>query len=255
MLRATAPVIVLSLTAPVAAMVGGAPNAPKFAHAVVMLTHQRGFCSAAAIARDLVLTAAHCVLPNTDARLIVFDTGGKPSLQPIASIARHPQFDAEAVRRHRVTADVALLKFTETVSSAPVPLGPAGLKVAAGDPFLVAGYGLATPGDGKSGGTVRTATLVATGQPGALQIRLMDPATKNERAGLGACTGDSGAPVFTNAGGALAVIGVVSWSTGPKNSEGCGGLTGVTPLTRYQSWIVEQAKRMGSQLVVSQLQP
>ena len=54
--------------------------------------------------------------------------------------------------------------------------------------------------------------------------------------------------MFTNAGGALAVIGVVSWSTGPKNSDGCGGLTGVTPLTRYQAWIVEQAKRMGSPL-------
>ncbi len=128
------------------------------------------------------------------------------------------------------------------------PHGPAALKVAPGDAFLVAGYGLATPGDGRSGGTVRTATLVATGQPGTLQIRLVDPATKNERAGLGACVGDSGGPVFTNAGGALAVIGVVSWSTGPKNAEGCGGLTGVTPLTRYQTWIVEQAKRMGSPL-------
>jgi trypsin len=249
MARAIVSLIVLSLCAPAAAMVGGAPTAPKFAHAVVMLAGPRGFCSGVAVARDLVLTAAHCVSPGADYKLVVFDAPGKPSLKSIATIARHPQFDAEAVRRHRVTADVALLKFAEAVSSAPVPLGPAGIKVAAGDPFLVAGYGLATPGDGRSGGTVRTATLVATGQPGSLQIRLMDPATRNERAGLGACVGDSGGPVFTNADGALAVIGVVSWSTGPKNSDGCGGLTGVTPLTRYQSWLVEQAKRMGSPLV------
>jgi hypothetical protein len=248
MARAIAPLIFLSLCAPAAAMVGGAQTAPKFAHAVVMLAGQRGFCSGVAIARDLVLTAAHCVLPGVDYKLVVFETNGQPSLKPIAASARHPQFEAEAARRHRATADVALLKFAETVSSAPVPLGPAGIKVAAGDPFLVAGYGLATPGDGKSGGTVRTATLVATGQPGTLQIRLMDPAGRNERAGLGACVGDSGAPVFTNSDGALAVIGVVSWSTGPQNSEGCGGLTGVTPLTRYRGWIVEQAKRMGSPL-------
>jgi S1-C subfamily serine protease len=248
MLRVTAPLLALSFCAPAFAMVGGAQTAPKFAHAVVMLTQPRGFCSGAALARDLVLTAAHCVLPNADAKLVLFDSGGKPSLKAIAAIARHPQFDAEAVRRHRTTADVALLKFAETISSAPVPLGPADIKVAVGDPFLVVGYGLATPGDGRSGGTVRTATLIATGQPGTLQIRLMDPVTKNERAGLGACTGDSGAPVFTNAEGALAVIGVVSWTTGPNNSDGCGGLTGVTPLTRYQSWIVEQAKRMGSPL-------
>jgi hypothetical protein len=248
MLRAIASLIVLALCAPAAAMVGGAQTAPKFAHAVVMLAGQRGFCSGAAIAHDLVLTAAHCVLTGTDYKLVVFEGNGKPSLKSIARLVRHPQFDAEAVRRHRTTADVALLKFAEPVSTAPVPLGPVGLKVAPGDAFLVAGYGLATPGDGRSGGTVRTATLVATGQPGTLQIRLMDPATRNERAGLGACVGDSGGPVFTNSGGALAVIGVVSWSTGPKNAAGCGGLTGVTPLTRYQAWIVEQAKRMGSPL-------
>jgi Trypsin len=248
MVRAIVSLMVLSLCAPAAAMVGGAQSAPKFAHAVVMLAGQRGFCSGVAIARDLVLTAAHCVVPGTDPKLVVLDSDGKPSLKSIATVARHPQFDAEAVRRHRVTADVALLKFADAVSSAPVPLGPPAIKVAPGDPFLVAGYGLATPGDGRSGGTVRTATLVATGQPGTLQIRLMDPATRNERAGLGACVGDSGAPVFANSGGALAVIGVVSWSTGPKNSDGCGGLTGVTPLTRYQPWIGEQAKRMGSPL-------
>ena len=250
MLRATAFLAVLCLCAPAAAMVGGAQSAPKFAHAVVMLAGQRGFCSGAAIAPDLVLTAAHCVQHGNDHKLVAFEASGKPLLKSIASIARHPQFDAEAVRRYRTTADVALLKFAEAISSAPVPLGPSGLKVAPGDPFLVAGYGLATPGDGKSGGTVRTATLVATGQPGTLQIRLMDPDTRNERAGLGACVGDSGAPVFTNVDGALAVIGVVSWTTGPKSSDGCGGLTGVTPLTRYQPWIVEQAKRMRASLVV-----
>jgi hypothetical protein len=210
MTRAVACLLALSCSVPAAAMVGGAQTAPKFAHAVVMLAGQHGFCSGAAIARDLVLTAAHCVAAGTDYKLVVFETGGKPTLKSIATIARHPQFDAEAVRRHRTTADVALLKFAEAISSAPVPLGPAGLKVAPGDPFLVAGYGLAAPGDARSGGTVRTATLIATGQPGTLQVRLMDPTTRNERAGLGACVGDSGGPVFTNAGGTLAVIGVVS---------------------------------------------
>jgi hypothetical protein len=44
------------------------------------------------------------------------------------------------------------------------------------------------------------------------------------------------------------VIGVVSWSTGPNSSDGCGGLTGVTPLANYRAWNVEQARRMGSPL-------
>jgi len=102
-------------------------------------------------------------------------------------------------------------------------------------------------GDGTTGGTARAAKLVATGQPGGAQVRLVDPAGKGERAGLGACTGDSGAPVFA-AGTRPAVIGVVSWSTGPKLAAGCGGLTGVTPLARYRAWIVVTADAMGAPL-------
>jgi Trypsin len=276
---------------PLPAMVGGAqPASEGTARAVVMLTGSHGtFCSGVALARDLVLTAAHCVLPGATYKLIEFDdalasgasgqrvdsivrahsaskdareragdtrlepgssarAARQPVLKDIASIARHPGFDVNAVLRHRVTADVALLKLAAPLKVAPAMLAPPGNPVAPGDRFVVAGYGLTVRGDGKTGGTVRAATLVATGQPGTLQIRLADPATKGERAGLGACTGDSGAPAFRDIGGTLAVIGVVSWSTGPAATDGCGGLTGVTPLTRYHGWIVEQAGKMGSPL-------
>jgi Trypsin len=231
-------------------MVGGAtPASDGAGRAVVMLTGSHGtFCSGVALAPALVLTAAHCVLPGADYMLIDLDAARQPVLKTIATIARHPEFDVNAVLRHRVTADVALVRLAAALKIAPAPLAPSGLTVAAGDRFVVAGYGLAIRGDGRTGGTVRAATLVATGEPGTLQIRLVDPATKGERAGLGACTGDSGAPAFRDLGGALAVIGVVSWSTGPNLSDGCGGLTGVTPLARYRAWIVEQAGKMGSAL-------
>jgi hypothetical protein len=232
---------------PAAAMVGGAAPAGEAGRAVVLIVGSRGTsCTAVALARDLLLTAGHCVLPGADYKLVQFDATRQPALKDTAAIARHPEFDVNAVLRHRVTADVALIKLATPLSVTPAALAPAGGAVAVGDRFVVLGYGLATPGDGRSGGTVRTATLVATGQPGTLQIRLVDPATKGERPGLGACTGDSGAPVFRDVDGQLMVAGVVSWSTGPKLSDGCGGLTGVTPLTRYRTWIVEQARRMGS---------
>jgi hypothetical protein len=231
------------------AMVGGAPPASESGRAVVLIVGSRGTsCSGVSLARDLVLTAAHCVLPGADYKLVEFDDAHAPKLQAASAILRHPQFDVGAVLRHRVTADVALMKLASASKAVPATLAPAGMPVAAGDRFLVAGYGVAIPGDGKSGGTVRIARLVATGQPGALQIRLVDPATKGERAGLGACTGDSGAPVFRETAATLALIGVVSWSTGPKLSEGCGGLTGVTPLERYRGWILQTAAELGSPL-------
>ncbi len=234
------------------AMVGGAPAADMTsARHVVLLVGSRGTtCTGVAIARDLVLTAGHCVLPGADYKLMEFDAARNPTLRDVATIMRHPQFDLAALLAHRATADVALLKLATPLpgSFAPAPLAAADRTVAVGDPFVVAGYGLATRGDGRSGGTVRTATLVATGQPGTLQLRLFDPKTKGETAGLGACTGDSGAPVFEARGDRLAVIGVVSWSTGPMLSAGCGGLTGVTPLARYRPWIVETAGKLGSAL-------
>jgi hypothetical protein len=247
------PVLALLLSAlPAAAMVGGAPPAaPAIARHVVLIVGSRGtFCTGVAIARDLVLTAAHCTLPGADYKLMEFDAAHQPVLKDVADIAHHPQFDLKTLLAHRATADVSLMRLAAPLGAAHVPaaLASPGKTVAPGDGFTVAGYGVAVRGDGKTGGTIRVAALVATGQPGTLQIRLVDPATRDERAGLGACTGDSGAPVFAGDGKELGVAGVVSWSTGPKLADGCGGLTGVTPLVRYRDWIVDTARRMGAVL-------
>ena len=95
---------------------------------------------------------------------------------------------------------------------------------------------------------VLVAGLVVTGQPGTLQIRLVDPLTQGVRDGLGACTGDSGGPVFEDQPAGAVIVGVISWSTGPNGSAGCGGLTGVTPLTLYRDWILQTARAWGSAL-------
>src|SRR6266853_4478821 len=228
--------VVLAMSGPAVAMVGGAPPAdPAVARHVVLLVGSRGnSCSGVAIARDLVLTAAHCVPAGADYKLVIFDAAHQPQLNDITTVTRHPQFDLKMLLAHRATADLALLKLAAALppAFAAAPLARPDRVVAVGDEFIVAGYGVTVRGDGRTGGTARAATLAATGQPGTLQVRLFDPATKGERAGLGACTGDSGAPVFRDVGGALAVIGVVSWTTGPNLGDGCGGLTGMTPLAR-----------------------
>lgn len=246
--RALALSVLLSLSSPAAAMVGGAAPV-NGAHSAVTIVGSRGnFCTGAYVARDLVLTAAHCVVPGAEYKLVAYDARRQPSLRDVGRIERHPQFNLDNYNRARVTADVALIKLPSPVNVTPVPLSGEKLAVQPGDRFVVSGLGVAVRGDGKSGGTLRQATLAATGKPGNLQIRLTDPAAKNERAGLGACTGDSGAPVFQERGGRFVVIGVVSWSTGPKGTEGCGGLTGVTPLQLYYPWIVETARKLGSPL-------
>jgi secreted trypsin-like serine protease len=234
------------------AIVGGAaPADPSIARHIVLIVGSRGnSCTGVAIASNLVLTVAHCVLPGAEYRLVEFDAAGQPQLRDVSTVMRHPQFSLETILNHRATPDIAVLRLAEPLPAAmaPVALSLRTNAVVLGDQLLVAGYGLAVPGDGRSGGKIRSAMLSVTGQPGTLQIRLHDPITRNARAGLGACTGDSGAPVFDVRAGAPAVIGLVSWSTGPNNASGCGGLTGVTPLIRYRAWIAEAAAILGSPL-------
>jgi hypothetical protein len=165
-------------------------------------------------------------------------------------MAAHPQFNVSGILAHRASADVALLQLVSPLpqNKAPAPLGSPAIPIEVGSRFTIAGVGVTKRGDGKSGGTIRTADLIVTGKPGTLQVRLTDALTNNARDGLGACTGDSGAPVFEMQGGRAVIVGVVSWSTGPNDSNGCGGLTGVTPLTLYRGWIVQTAAKFGSSL-------
>jgi secreted trypsin-like serine protease len=242
-------------TGDAAAMVGGAPPAVTgIGRSVVLILGSYGSsstaCTATAVGRDLLLTAAHCVQPGADYKLVVSEPGATPVLKEVAQIEREPQFDLKRLIGHLATADVALIKLAEPLPARipPVRIGSETETVAVGDMLVVAGYGDTVRGDGRTGGTVRAAALAVTGQPGSLQIRLFDPATKGVRPGLGACTGDSGAPAFRDTGGALTIVGVVSWSTGPNLSAGCGGLTGITPLARYHAWIVETARKLGSPL-------
>src|SRR6478752_6169439 len=229
---------------------GGAPSTDGVARSVVTIVGSRGnFCAGALISPKLVLTAAHCVQPGADYKIVEYGADRQPSLQDVKSVAIHPGFNMQAMQAHRATADVALLQLTAPAKGkSPSALGMPNIPILVGSRFTIAGIGVTVRGDGKSGGTIRVAGLVATGKPGTLQIRLVDPAGQGKRDGLGACTGDSGAPVFEDKQTGPAIIGVVSWSTGPNGSTGCGGLTGVTPLTLYRDWLVQTARQWGAGL-------
>jgi hypothetical protein len=243
--------LALLLSVPAHAIVGGGvPQTDGVARSVVTIVGSRGnFCTGALIAPKLVLTVAHCVQPGADYKIVEYGADKQPSLQDVKTVAVHPGFNMQTMLAHRATADVALLQLgAPAKGKTPSAVGMPNIPIVVGSRFSIAGIGVTVRGDGKSGGTIRVAGLVATGRPGTLQIRLVDPVGQGTRDGLGACTGDSGAPVFEDQPSGPVIIGVVSWSTGPNGSAGCGGLTGVTPLTLYRDWILQTARQWGAGL-------
>jgi secreted trypsin-like serine protease len=234
-----------------AAMVGGAtPGNQDLARHVVAITGASGsVCTGTAIARDLVLTAAHCVRPGDKFEAIELDGTRRPQRTGVVSFEQHPQFNFEAANNARVNADLALLKLAKPLSAhvTPAPLGARDF-FPAGDHFTVAGFGSVNGlGDGTFG-RLLAGDLAAVNRQYDLQLRLIDPTTRGESPGISACSGDSGGPVFEYTSVGLVLVGVVSWAASASGTAGCGGVTGATPIAVVRPWITETAKKLGSPL-------
>src|SRR5688572_16817231 len=145
--------LALLVVAPAHAIVGGgAPSADGVGRSVVTIVGSRGnFCTGAVIAPKIVLTAAHCVQPGADYKIVEYGADKQPSLQDVKSVAIHPGFKMQAMLAHRATADVALLQLGSPVKGkTPSALGMPTIPIIVGSHFTIAGIGVTTRGDGKS---------------------------------------------------------------------------------------------------------
>ena len=170
MTRVLSALVLMLFCAPASAITGNAPAAPvNGRHAVLIVGSHGTFCTGAAIARDLVLTAGHCVEADTHYKIVEFDVSHQPQLLDVRETARHPQFDMKTLNGHRATADVALLKLAH-------PLPHDIVRHARGWRAHAASWRDADrlrlrrrhSRRRQGGGTLRAARLGVTGQPGTL---------------------------------------------------------------------------------------
>jgi len=243
LIRALAILFVLLAPGAAPALVGPAREAPELDPYVVMVLNRSGgsasYCSASVVARDIVLTAAHCVTTPDDTRVHFRDAQGKPILLEVTAIAINPGYRPDAIRRRLVSIDLALIRLAEPLPAdfAPVALAASGL-TDIGQTFRIAGFGVADEAIAKTGGVLRAGNLVASGPRSSVLLWLTDP----RGAGLGACTGDSGAPIFFADRPVLVAVAV--WAKG-ANGHFCGALTQAVLIAPQRPWIEDTLRTWG----------
>ncbi len=226
---------------PSGALVGAAPDG-RFADRVAMVlmrnAGEAGFCSALVLDSRTLLTAAHCLRPVRDMAVHYRDASGAPVVIPVVAAIAHPLYRPDAIRSRVESIDAALIR---TAS----PLDPrfVGAAIASGEgpevgePVILSGYGVTRDGDWKSGGELRSVSLAVREPASSVLIWAADPG-----GGVaGACSGDSGAPIWS-ADGSTAVA-IATWAQAP-HGRGCGGLTQGPRLAPLKGWIEETERRL-----------
>lgn len=226
-------ILILDLS-PTLAINGGVTGPSALAAQTVMIVSTRGsYCTGTVIARDLVLTAAHCVQPRADYAISTSDG----QVIQVARIALHPKYDPNQFETRKPSPDMAILKLSE-----PLPVRYRAAKLShettlpkPGIIFVLAGFGFARDGDERSLGTLRSVALPAVGTTGGIMVRV----SSGNGALAGACTGDSGGPAFQGA----ELAGVIGWTSIPAGKN-CGFTTGVTLVGLQQNWINSTIKSL-----------
>lgn len=238
-------------TSPALAVVGGESSRDidgARAWTVRVETSRGELCSGAAIAPELVLTAAHCLMGGGSVSVISLDTRFRDRRHPVIAVLPHPTFVPGTTPRTQPGADLALLRLA---SSLPPDIAPLSLGTGLwqGETVTMAGYGLGIETNKRTARKLRETQLVNAGNyTTANTVKVaVDTRAMGEAPGAGACRGDSGGPVLRGTGNSHDLVGIVSWSSGPLNSHVrriCGGFTAITPISEHRSWISEASGQL-----------
>jgi len=191
-------------------------------HVVRIVASDGMVCSGTIVGPRKIVTAAHC-FPTTDAgryRIMVLDHNFAEHWVAVSSIRVHPKFDRQGLDRQTQLNDIAVVNAAASLPG-DMAIAPIGGRAAQGEVTAV-GFGT-----GYRGHDLRQVELQA--RSAALSPTGSQILTSIDG---GACSGDSGGPVFRKSGKGFVLVGVISWTQGS-----CGSMTAVTPVGPYRGFI------------------
>ena len=221
---------------PALSLVGPATEDQSFAAHVVMVLKRGGgqaaFCTGVVLAPQVVLTAAHCAAAIGDMRIYYRDGSGTSQFVEVAAVAIHPGFRADALTKRAVSIDLALIQIRAPLGArfSPAQLDETGA-VTVGEALKIVGYGLGREGEGATGGVLRSAPLRVRAPLSTILLWAEDP----NKAGAGACSGDSGGPILSDDG--AKVLAITTWSAGAGGGKRCGVVTQGPLVAPQRAWI------------------
>lgn len=180
-----------------------------------------GLCTGTLIAPDLVLTAAHCILPSligassqqevTSRTQVIVDTdnlfggGGRP--YAAAETIPHPNFSVNRLGDD----DIGLIRLRTAITDRePTPINRSRDDAKAGTVVTQVGYGASQVGGGGAGRlfAIPEKTSTSCSTFGTSDDKLL---CFSQVDGQGKCQGDSGGPSFATIDGIERVVGVTSF--------------------------------------------
>ncbi len=231
-----------------------------------------GYCSGSLLAKNLVLTAAHCIDPSMTT-YIVFSTDTNIDPTDLKKVARlvddyilHPEYNddfripsKDPKAQPRSSNDIAVLHYEGSTPSnyRPVKLLKDYRQLREGTVVTVAGYGIAFDEDAIADAKKpRTSKEIAeqpdtsgVGKLRSAEVTLMGSLNPTEMVfdqskGSGACQGDSGGPAYLRNKNSLQVFGVASRGAPRTEGSPCMKIILYTAVGPYFKFIKDSAKNL-----------
>ena len=200
----------------------------------VVISSQKSRCSGVVMAQDIVLTAAHCILPGEKLNVGGTVGSGAQPLQaflfsPVDKVVVHPLYKPT----DSGSPDLAMLKLAKPLPDRFIAatLNARGLSV--GDDLIAAGFGKTAERDSRPGIMLRMVLLrVSNSIRGWVMLAIVGDGVS------GGGAGDSGGPMFSYRGGMHSLVGIIV-AVSPTRTK-------AVALSAHYDWIKETMAKLAA---------